>query len=334
MIQGSENGINLFIQRTPLVGDVVVSLCFSAGCSSCTLNRLYNRALSSCSNTVKLESNECLTKEACFPAGSEESCVCYSVFLIVRDALCGTPLATSKSKVGSVSCGYNNGNFIISWNTKATGSAIRKSLGIAMKNINPVKCYSTYDQCIKSLGKSSNRSNFEYVACQIATNIKKNLSVCAVGNIKIEGKKKILIDDALSVLSKKLSVVAASKGEKPKEHIPCTHNSFAELKCTGLSTFITRDYISSKFKGVPILISDNGLTLMVNKKKYESISIKLKNDADEFIKNKYERVGKELGNIVSYIALSNSAVACCDLKNVLSEGLTAEVAKKMLKTCL
>jgi hypothetical protein len=333
MIEGEKGGIKLFMQRTPLVGDVAVCISFNIKCSGCTLNRLKSNGTSSCSSMKDDKSGSC-----CFSDGSEEACLCYSQYLVIQNALCGDPLATAKSKVGSVDCGANNGQFFVCWRVKGTGSAVRKSLGIALKNLNPSKFYSVYDQCIRSLGKKSSRDHFNYVAQALTKSIKDDLCCGVVGNIKTNEDKKgaeNLANIMLSVLHKKLNLSSpVGSSSKPTDHVECSHDNMTELKCSGWHTYVIRDYINAKVKGVPSIIYEKGLLLSIDSKKWDSIASKLKKNLKDYIKTKYSKVGKELANVVGYIVMSNSYVSCADVKSIIKNGLQVDSVEKAIANVL
>ena len=254
----------------------------------------------------------------------------------MQNALCGDPLATSKSKVGSVDCGSNGGQFFICWRVKGTGSAVRKSLGIAMRSLNPSKYYSVYDQCIRSIGKKSVRDNFNYVASSMTKSIKDELCCGVVGNIKTEKKGAgNLADLMLDVLSKKLNLSnPVGSSSKPTGHSECPHDGLTEIKCSGWHTYVIRDYINAKVKGIASIIYEKGILLAVDQKKWDVLSSKLKKGLKDYIKTKYTRVGKELANLVGYIVMSNAYVSCSDVKSIIKSGLAVESVEKAISAVL
>lgn len=416
MIESKKGNISLFLQRTPLVADVAVCISFTAKCSGCTLNKLISGGCGGCT-TLTPPDKKCPEPIQCFPEGSEESCLCYALYLVVRSALCGDPLATAKSKVGSVDCGFNNGSFFICWRVKGTGSAVRKSLGIALKSINPAKYYSVYDHCMKSIGRKSDRSNFTYVANALVKNIKDEIVCGVVGNIKthsapkkgsglkrrggfkgkstnksgsrsrsgsrgrkikggkksksksqvndpepepepdmdldiglsnepepepehnspvlVEGGSENLAESMLQVLAKKLKLSSADgAGSKPNDHINCDHSSLTEIKSSGWHTYVIKDYIGAQVKGLNSMITEKGILLSIEPKRWDTIAAKLKPRVKDYVKLKYNKVGDELANIVAYIVMSNAYVSCSDIKSIIKSKLHIDVVEKTIKDAL
>lgn len=404
MIESKKGNISLFLQRTPLVADVAVCMSFAAKCSGCTLNKLISGGCGGCA-TLAPPDKKCPEPVLCFPEGSEESCLCYALYLVVKSALCGDPLATAKSKVGSAYCGFNNGSFFICWRVKGTGSAVRKSLGIALKSLNPAKYYSVYDHCMKSLGKKSDRSHFTYVANALVKNIKDEISCGVVGNIKtqpsvkkgsgnkrsrskskgrkfkgggkkgksknhsieseskpepeseskpehehepehepeppadlplfVKGGSENLAETMLKVLSKKLRLSSADgSGSKPNDHIDCDHSSLTEIKSNGWHTYVIKDYIGAQVKGLNSMITEKGILLSIEPKRWDTLAAKLKTRVKDYVKLKYSKVGDELANIVAYIVMSNAYVSCSDIKGIVKSKLQIDAVEKTIKDSL
>jgi hypothetical protein len=272
----------LIIMHTPLVSDISVSINIPVKTSGCCLNKLKSGSSSCCAEPTLNDRGECVA-HACFPSHSEEKCACYAQFLVIQNALCGDPSATVKSKVSSVQCGIGSGNFSITWRTKGTASSMRKSLGIALKNLSPAKHYAVYASCIKSIGQSANREHFNYVVCKINESIK--VAQCrVVGNIKIKKEKeKAILGAVLDVLSKKINIADCTKGVKPDTHTECTLGTC--LKVSDWKQFVVQDYINAKAKGIHVLCDAD--CLYVQSAQWKTISKKLAGYVSDYVKAKY-----------------------------------------------
>ncbi len=306
MIESKKGGLTIFVDHTKLVGDVSVGVCFSLACNGCAFNRLCG-------------SSGCPSH--CFPAGSEEAAMGYSLALAVRQSLCGDPLAVSKSKVGSVECVAHNGMFGINWKVKGTGSAIRKSIGLAIKALEPAKVFPAYSRCIKQLGGSPNKESFTYVAEAVAKDIKSNLVVGIVGNTKVD---KAALDAMIEVVAKKhnTSMPKGSKS-KPAEHTPCDHDSFTEVKVSGWSAAVLADYIRNKVKGLDPMLCDKFLLLPIKDAQWKTLSAKLKKGVKDFAKAKYDKVGNDLPAVFGYLTLASGQLCASDVKSAINNKLSA-----------
>lgn len=317
MLEAKKGGLSLFMERTPLASDVAVSICFEANANNCILNRL-NGGLTCISN--------------CYPKGAEEACVCYAMFLMVKGVLCGTPEASAKSKVSDVVCGHHDGQFSLSWKVKGTGSAVRKSLGLALKCLHPGKMFAIYSRLVKSLDMSPKRDTFDYVANELAESIRKDTCCGVIGNIKL---KKEILDKMMEVLPKKHSPSAVSgKKTKPSEHKPCDHSEWEEVKVSGWKMGIVKDFLSNKLMGVQLSPQDKGLLVVWPKKQFETAMDKMKKTAGDFVAAKYTKVGDELCNVMGYSLLANAVVCAHEVKALLKASLTPAVLTAALTSAL
>jgi hypothetical protein len=326
MLENKKDNLSIFVERTSLVGDVAVSISFKVKLNACCLNKLKG----SCACT-------------CFPLGSEEACVCYALYLAVKNALCGDPLATAKSKVGDVYCGAHNGSFCISWKVKGTGSAIRKSLGIALKQLSPNKVFSSYSNCIKEAKGTPRRECFDYVADEITKSINDNVHCGVIGNIKlyktdIKTKKEVHaldLDEMLNILSKKLKPEPVKGAKhKPNEHSECDHSEKTEVKVNGWQAFVVKDYISAKVKGLNPVICDKYLLLSIKKARWDSFADKIKKSVKDYINQKYSKVGDALPAILGYMMLSSASISCIDVHQMIKNNIKGTDAAKALMAVL
>jgi hypothetical protein len=326
MIEAKNGNVFLFAERTASVGDVAVCICVKTSLSSCALHKL-NGNCHCCAHFVN---------------GSEESALCFSMYLLVKDALSGSPLAVEKSKVGDVRCGYSNGSFYISWNVKGTGSAVRKSLGMAFKQLSPAKLFPVYSQCIKLLGGKAHKEEFLYVADKLTKEINSGLHCGIVGNIrltKVDSNKKEVpaldLRDMLSVLVKKLSPAVVSGSKKsPNDHEKCEHGDTAEVKVSGWQSFVLSEYIKSKAKGCSVIACDKHLWVNMPQSKWDTLSAKLKDSAKDYAERIYGHVKKDLPALIGYFALTSGNLGCHDVYSMLKSNLTVNAVGNALHSNL
>jgi hypothetical protein len=316
MLESKKGGLTVYVVPTKSAGDVAVGLCFPLNVSGCALARL-NGGCDCRTIVVETKNKDVLPN---FPVGSEEACMGYSLYLAVEQSLCGDPLAVAKTKVGDVRCGAHNGMFYINWKVKGTVSAARKSLGIALKNLNPARMSSAYVRCVKTLGGNANKAGFLYIADKAASGIKNSLTCGIVGNIKIDNEKlKGLID----TIEKKHNVSALSGTKtKPDEHSACNHTEHTEIKVSGWSSAALADYIKFRVKGVDPLLCDDRILLPMKQSQWETIAKKIKKGVKDYVNAKYGKVATDLSAVYGYSALSKGALCACDVKSAIKSGLS------------
>jgi hypothetical protein len=326
MIEGKKSNLSIFVERTPLVGDVSVMLSFKVKLNTCCLNKLKG----SCSCT-------------CFPEGSEQACVCYAMYLDVKNALCGSPLEASKSKVGDVNCGAHNGAFFISWQVKGTGSSVRKSLGMALKHMAPGKLYAGYSNCVREAKGSVHRECFNYVADEINKSINDNVHIGVVGNIRLvkkdpETKKEVAaldLNDMLNVLHKKL-VLSKVDGAKhqPKDHSPCNHDEKTEVKVSGWAALAVKDYMSVKVKGLNPIICDKYILLPIKSSRWDTLSAKIKGYVKDYVHQKHAKLKDQLPAVMAYVALASASISCSDAQQMIKNKITASDVERAINSAL
>jgi len=307
MIESKKGGLSLSVESTKLVGDVAVGVCFALDCDGCTFHKLCGS--SNCSPD-------------CHPKGAEEAVIGYALYAAVRQVLCGDPLAVSKTKVGAVECVIHNGMVGINWKVKGTGSAVRKSIGMALKVLDPSKMYPAYSRCIKQLNVSLNKEHFMYVADEAAKAIKSNVQISVVGNIKLDKPK---LEAMLEVLVKKHDP-NSPKGpkSKPSGHVECDHSRHTELKVSGWSSAVLADYIRSKVKGLEPMLCNKSMLLPIKPAQWDTLATKLKKDVKDFAKLKYAKVGDGLPAVFGYLALSSGQLCASDVKAAINNKLSAD----------
>jgi hypothetical protein len=282
----------------------------------------------------------------CFPPNSEEACLCFALYTTVNQALCGDPLAVSKTKVGSVKCGSHNGMFFINYNTKGTVSAVRKSIGMALKVLDPAKMNSAYSRLVKECGSSPSKESFAHVASAAASGIKSDLCITIVGNINFyktvkdgSNSKKVYdkakFDGMMDVLSKKRNVTAVTGSKsKPSDHTPCDHSLHTEVKTSGWSTAVLVDFIRYKLKGLVPVINDKYILVAVKPSVWDTASKKLKPSVKDYISAKFTRVGDSLPEVFGYLASASCTLGAHDIKSLINSKVSASSLESAITKAL
>jgi len=323
MHEGKNKNLNFFIEDSKLLTDAAVSVSFKAKVNCCVLNNL--KGATCCC----LKQGD--TDKRAWPSGSEEAVICFAMYLLVRDALCGNPLATVKSKVASVNCGANDNCFFITWKVKSKISSIRKSLGMALKVLNPSKIFTDYSRCVREIGGRPVREHFNYVANEIALSLKDSIDCGVVGRIDLRKIENSHIDDLLKVLVNKIRVsdVTGNK-QKPSGHSECSHEEYTELKVDGWEADVVRDYINAKLRGVPVVICSKTVMVGLPQSKWNTAAAKLKRLIKDYVQLKHAKVGNDLAIVMGYAMIANADVCCSDVKSLIKNKITASEVEKAI----
>lgn len=329
MLEGKAGGLSVYIAPTKLVGNVAVSMCFPMKVNGCALAKM-GAGGQDCGSVCYSDDG----KEAfpCFPTGTEEAAVCYSLYLMVNQVLCGDPLAISRSKVSSVTCCGHNGFFSINWNVKGTVSAVRKSVGLALKVLNPAKMYPVYSRIIREAGGVPKKESFAYVANEAASAVKSSLLVGIVGNINADKEK---LDGMLEVLKKKHSVAAVEGTKtKPSEHTECDHSNHTEVKTSGWASAVLSDYLRFKVRGLNPSLCDKHLLLPMKQSMYDTLAKKVKDGVKAYVAAKYTKLGDDLGVVFGYMTLSSGMLCACDVKTMVNAKVNASAVESAITKSL
>lgn len=333
MIESKKGPITIFTQDTKLVGDVAVGICFSAKCSSYYLAKLAVGA-------------DCKTDaEVALYENLEHTALCYSVYLAVKKDLCGDALTVSRTKVGDVVCVYHNGMFGLNWKVKGNVASARKSIGQALKKINPANYFSIYSIILRQLGCMPDREVFNYVADELISSIKKGVTVGIVGNIKVgtepevakkraaaakaKGKPapttpptpKEVLDSVADVITNKLDMNAVDgKKTKPESRPTYSNDCQTEIKVSGWHSALLSDFIKFKISGANPLTSDNGIIMPMSESKWSTHANKIKSGISDFV-DRLIKTGDQLPTIFGYLKLSDGTLCASDVRSAISSGM-------------
>lgn len=99
---------------------------------------------------------------------SENTCVLYSIFEDVREALIGTPVARHKYKVSTVACNYQNGEFLISINCPNNFAVVESIMTEVAHKLVPRSTYNRYAYNIRLLNGVPINEEFLYICNKMA----------------------------------------------------------------------------------------------------------------------------------------------------------------------
>jgi hypothetical protein len=317
MLEIKKSGLTLYAMGIPKIPECAVSISFPATLDGCAFSQL-------------MTGRKICTKGGANPPGTEEACMCYALFLTVKNALCGTALAAFKNRVNRVTCGMSGGQFFINWTTKGNASAVRKTLNVAIKALNPARMNSAYSAQIAALC-SPNKASFGYVADQVARAIKSSLHIGIIGGIKIDREKLGEIQEAVE--NKFAAEAPDADKVKPSGHTPCDHSSVLEIEATGWHAALLASYISFKIPGATCRIHDSYVTLPIDPKKYPALAAKLAGGIDNFITT-VKKLGDVAAPIFAYAAVANGQLGAHAAQAAIKQYNAASVAsalKQMLK---
>jgi hypothetical protein len=262
----------------------------------------------------------CLSLARC----SEYTALVYAMYDDIRDRLVGTPDNQTKSKVNTVSCGFHNGQFIISYTCQSSITAIRKSVGICMSRMSPQKRFQRYSKYIRLLGGSPRRDEFFNCAKRINSTL--NPCVFVVAKIKTDKTKE---ENILSVINNKYpDNDNIESGSKPlSESNARGSTEYHEMKSSGYDSMFAIDYLDSI--NVPAL--STGHSIIIFDKKWSKIKPA---SIDRYISTKFSKMKDKLIPAVLYSATSRGLLCYPDLRSLMSANPSPSDISKIIKSTL
>jgi hypothetical protein len=297
----------------------------------CAVSVSFPAVIDGCSFSQLMTGRKTCSKGAANPAGTEEACFCYALFLAVKSALCGTPLAMFKNRVNRVVCGFSGGQFFINWTTKGNASAVRKTISVALKALNPARMNSSYSAQIAALC-SVNKASFAYVGAQMATAIQNDLTIGIIGNCKMDKEKLTAIAEVAAV--KRVAEAPSGDKIKPSDHSECDHSHILEIAASGWSAALLSMYINFKIPGATSRIHNKYVTLPIAPAKFPTLAAKLSNGIDDYTKNKIGKLGDLAGPVFAYHAVSEGRLGAADAQQAIKQfnaKSAASTLEKVLK---
>lgn len=299
-MESKKNAVLLTVSKCRKMPDIAVVLGVKYEANHASVQKLKDAF-----SFDNLQSNNCLY------TGAEYSALAYSIFMLIKNKMVGSPLELSRSKVSNIDCNVIGKKFLITWNTQGSISALRKTIGLALSSMNPHKLFSAYSVNIKNLGGKVDREVFNMVANKFASSIKESIKIAVVGKINVEKPK---LDEMLSKVISKLPKLSMEKSVKsPVKHEEFKH-SFPSIKASGITAAVVADYLKSQkyslsVLGDEIIIYDNKFT-----SKQKSLSDA--NRVKTFVKQKYEKLGDDLSCIFAYLCITQSLCDCCAASSI------------------
>lgn len=323
-MQFKTKNIVVNVSQTKKTSDIIISMSIPfPGVASCCLNNL---------------------KANCSPGGlmkgSEESAISYALFETIRDKLMGSGLEVFKTKVSNITCSYVSGHLTITWNTQGTGSALRKTCGIALAATTPHKFFSKYSENMRFLsGKNGNKETFNFALKKLAEGIKKSVVITAIGKINITSDK---LKEVCSVLQNKfpdVEIPSAKEISAPETRSVVVDEKkpvYPVIKASGIELPIVADYVRNNSNGFSVSIVDGGVRVYNVSWPSKQAQLKENKRIKDYIEKKYEKLQDrdELPALFAYLALSQGYADANIASKIISSKLKPAQMVDILKSAL
>jgi hypothetical protein len=240
--------------------------------------------------------------------------------------LIGNPLESFRTRVSHVSCGGQQGNFTIVWNTAGTFSGLRKTAGIVTKTLVPAKVYSKYAINIKNLGGKQNRAFFNYYVKKFIEGIHKGITMAACGRATVTQEKLKTIAEAVAAKIPEQTKPDGESEAPPKDRAPLPQYPTIKVPY-GIASIAVADYISGKL-GVDCEIHNGEVAIHIG-----SIQGKLdmlKRGIGDYVSSRYEKLKGDLVPVLAYLAIVKYNADCTLLEKIINGKPTPKALQEAL----
>ncbi len=252
---------------------------------------------------------------------AEASALAFALFSLVKEKLMGSPLEVARCKVDHVVCQGHGNDFVISWNTQGSISALQKTIGVVLKFLRPSSLYTKYTYNVRMLGVKPDRAEFSYLANLMIDSLK-SIHFVAIGKIKAD----INIKDIVSKVANKFGKCEKESGGKaPTKHPEHEHANVLDCS-SGANSIIVRDYIQHQGFGIRI----NGKYLYIYAGNWGSKQVALHNKdrVTAYVSSKYKKLEKFACTYLAYSANGSALGAGHDvLALVKKDDLVSTIMK-------
>jgi hypothetical protein len=266
--------------------------------------------------------------------GSEEAALAFSVFECIRDKMIGSPLESVRSKVSNIKCKSLNNKLVIYWNCQGTGSALRKTLSLAISCLTPHKLYSKYKENMKFLGGSAPKEHFNYCVKNMIDSIKNNIHIVAVGRINIDAQKLDILVKSVYNKYPKLESPSDKEIKMPPKR-ECDIKTFPYVKCSsGLACIAVADFINSNSGGMGVEVHTGIVEVYNDNWETKKNQINSSKRIEDYVRQKYDKLEDHLGLMLGYYAITKCYADSDTLSKLILKNITSQELKKLIKEAL
>jgi hypothetical protein len=304
--------IRVFLVNNKLLPNAVVTIGFKYQCNWFVLQKL-------------IRGQPCSCLELAY--ASENTCVAYSIYEIIKEKLVGSPLEQSKSKVSAMSCNYQNGEFIMTLSCPNNLPTIKKNLLVVMSKITPHKYYTKYAHNITLLNGKPSKSEFLYCADLLKAI---TINVFIIGKFNITDDK---FSDIVEKTSAKYIKPPAQTGDRPRSLDKNQgRTDYPTNIADGYTAVFVKDFIKSE-TGLPVVIHSG--EVIVYNRKWVVTSKKITDDTvKKYSDQKYAKLNDNFIPMTLYMAATECLLDVPNMIKMYKDNPSPSVAVEYIKKAL
>lgn len=292
-MEKTKGSVHAFLVNDKMLPNASVVVSFKSQCNWFVLQKL-------------MRGQPCSCMELAF--ASENTAVAYSIYEAIKEKLIGSPLDQSKSKVSSMTCDYQNGEFVMTMSCPNNIPIIKKNLLVVASKIAPHKYYTKYSHNIKLLNGKPFKNEFLY-SSDLLNDMK--LNVFVIGKFNVTDEK---FGDIVDKTNAKFSIVPAQTGgEKPRSlGKSLGKTSYPVHTADGYKAVFVRDFIKSE-TGLTTVLNSGGV--IVYNKKWNVVSKKVSESAVN--KHAYQKYTKLKDKFIPMMLYMIASECLLDITNMI-----------------
>jgi hypothetical protein len=258
---------------------------------------------------------------------SENTCVAYSIYEVIREKLMGSLLEQSKSKISAMTCNYQNGEFIMMFSCPNNLPTVKKNLLNMVSKITPHKYYTKYSHNIKLLNGNPCKKEFLYCSDLMKTVA---LNVFVIGKFNITDDK---FADIVEKTSDKYIKPVAQTGDRPRSLDKNQgRTDFPTNKADGYKAVFVRDFIRSEY-GLPVVIHSG--EVIVYNKKWTVTSIKITEEGvKKYSDQKYAKLNDNFIPMTLYVAATECILDVANMIKLYKDSPSPSAAAIYIKKAI
>ena len=258
---------------------------------------------------------------------SENTCVLYSIFEDVREALIGTPVARYTYKVSTISCNYQNGEFLISINCPNDFDVVESIVLEVAPRLVPLPLENRYAYNIRLLNGVPNGLEFLYIV--------NGLSQAEI-NFVIGGvnSTKEVMDQLLYRVLDMVTDPSPRGGGVPPQSLAKKQGvtDYPTVEAEGKKAFYVDAFIRHTL-GVSTAIHSG--TVIIYDKEWKKIATQItKKNIDDYVTKTCGAGVEYISTIIVFAALIECSLDSASLRGMCVDAPTADTIGGYIKSAL
>jgi hypothetical protein len=285
----------------------------------------------SCEHSKQSALNDLMCCKSCNDKALPHTALNYAMAQGVENILLGSPVDASKNQISSIVHNSLNKHYSICYCAKGTRSTLRKTLGLTLKALQPLKYVNQALNAIKECGQKLSKEGMNQVVNDVNSCLGKGIHVVIIGKM---GTTQEQLDTLVGQVSPKMAELKKPTGKMEKPVLvneSSTESKENVINVKGLDLIYLSNYLHSRL-GTDIESTNDGIICPLSLTDSKKSSLKNKDSVERFVSSKYEKLGNEMKAAIFYYgAVSNKidAVSLNNSGNITAANIVSSIIKHL-----